>query len=195
MKQILSIAAVAMIAGILGTSTVVPYVDADRDDRNRTMTLRFIGEGTFLPVEERPILEGLDPEVQDVILDPETLCFEIPLERLSNGKIIGTGIDCLSNIQADEETGAVTLSDVAVFNIKKNVLVSVGDVTIQPNLTEDPNVTHITGSFPTEDNIVYGTKKFEDASGTIRLSGGVDMSQFPDTIFFDCIFVINLHED
>lgn len=195
MKQILSIAAVAMIAGILGTSTVVPYVDADRDDRNRTMALRFIGEGTLLPVEERPILEGLDPEVQAVILDPETLCFEIPLERLGNGKIIGTGIDCLSNIQADEETGAVTLSDVAVFNIKKNVLVSVGDVTIQPNLTEDPNVTHITGSFPTEDNIVYGTKKFEDANGSVRLSGGVDMSQFPNTIFFDCIFVINLNED
>lgn len=73
MKQILSIAAVVMIAGILGTSTVVPYVDADRDDRNRTMALRFIGEGTLLPVEERPILEGLDPEVQAVILDPETL--------------------------------------------------------------------------------------------------------------------------
>ncbi len=83
----------------------------------------------------------------------------------------------------------------AIFNIKKKVLVSVGDVTIQPNLTEDPNVTHITGSFPTENNIVYGTKKFEDASGTVRLSGGVDMSDFPNTIFFDCIFLVNLHEN
>jgi hypothetical protein len=193
MKQILTTTAVVMIAAILGTSSITPFVDADKG-RDKSMAQRFIGEGTFLPVEERPILEGLDPEIQDVILDEETLCFEVPLERLGSGKIIGTGLDCLSNIQADE-SGAITLTDVTVFNIKKSVLVSVGDVTIQPNLTEDPTITHITGSFPAGDNIVYGTKKFEDASGSVRLSGGVDMNQFPDTIVFDCIFVVNLHED
>jgi hypothetical protein len=195
MKQILSIAAVVIVAGILGTSTVLPYVDADRD-RNKTMALRFIGDGKFLPIEERPILEGLDPEIQDVILDPDTLCYEVPLERLGNGKIIGTGLDCLSDIQADEETGAITLTDVTVFNIKKKVLVSVSDVTIHPNLTDDTeNVTHITGSFPDEDNIVYGTKKFDDASGSVRLSGGVNMNEFPEKIVFDCIFVINFNEE
>lgn len=181
-----------MIAAILGTSSITPFVDADKG-RDKSMTLRFIGEGTFVPVEERPILEGLDPEIQDVILDPATLCFEVPLEEMKKNKIVGTGLDCLSNIVVNGDS--ITLTDVTVFKIKKSVLVSIGDVTIQPNLTEDPAITHITGSFPAGDNIVFGIKKFEDASGSVRLSGGVDMSQFPDTIVFDCLFVVDLHEN
>ena len=181
-----------MIAAILGTSSIVPYVEADRGDQ-KTMVLRFIGEGSVLPVDERPILEGLDPAIQAIILDPATLCFEVPLEQMKKNKIIGTGLDCLSNIVVNGDT--ITLTDVTVFNIKKSVLVSVGDVTIQKNLTEDPTITHITGSFPAGDNIVYGTKKFEDASGSVRLSGGVNMEDFPNTINFDCLFVVNLHAD
>lgn len=182
-----------MIAAILGTSSIAPYVDADRGN-GKPIVLRFIGDGTLLTDEEKPILEGLDPEIQELILDPDTLCYEIPLERMKNGKIIGTGLDCLANIEPDGD--AITLTDVTIFNIKKKVLVSVSDVTIQPNLTADTeNVTHITGSFPAENNIVYGTKKFEDASGSVRLSGGVNMSDFPEKIVFDCIFVINLDKN
>lgn len=45
---------------------------------------------------------------------------------------------------------------------------------------------------PTHHSVVSGTGRFDNASGRVRLSGAVEMANFPDSIGFNCIFVIDL---
>ena len=57
-------------------------------------------------------------------------------------------------------------------------------------------ITHVTGAAGTDNAILGGTKRFKNSTGTVRLSGMVDMSQFfgalGEPIAFDCLFVIIL---
>ena len=61
-----------------------------------------------------------------------------------------------------------------------------------------PSATHIVGDItgPGGDNILteYGTRRFRNKSGSVRLSGAVDMSALGTLgeIGFNCIFVIDL---
>lgn len=58
------------------------------------------------------------------------------------------------------------------------------------------SITHITGASSDGNSIIGGTRRFSDKTGSARLSGMVDMSNFAgnvgDTIVFDCLFIIDL---
>ncbi|MGI9295630.1 MAG: hypothetical protein ACR2PS_16745, partial [Pseudomonadales bacterium] len=51
-------------------------------------------------------------------------------------------------------------------------------------------VTHVTGSFPTEDN-VFGLGAFKNIKGRSRVSGGLNITD-PELHEFDCIFVFDV---
>lgn len=133
---------------------------------------------------------------------PNAICFEVPMFDLQTGLQLGTALDCLSDI-VDDGDGGVTLTDTTIFRFPRNGrLVSYGRVSIRElNDTESaPASTHITGSVPLPGtkNIITrrGTQRFEGATGSVRLSGAVNMSEFTGAagspIYFNCLFVIKV---
>ena len=125
----------------------------------------------------------------------DATCFQVDLINLESGRVIGSGADCLTNIQP---LGAgVSLTDYTIFDFPSGSIVSQSEVSIQPaQMAGFPQVSHLTGSHPMpwDNNVLMGTRRFRNATGQVRLSGGVDMSKLASDgqITFDCIFVITL---
>ena len=127
------------------------------------------------------------------------LCFTIDLVDVKTNKVIGEADDCLSNIDADTDAPGIKLTGTTIFNFPQGQLVSRGLTTVQPILHGANGFTHTTGApaplVGSNSNIIDGTKAFKNASGTVRLSGLVNLASFagegtPAT--FDCVFVVNL---
>lgn len=130
----------------------------------------------------------------------DALCFpDVDVVNVATGEVIGKGEDCLSEV-ADGENGGMLLTGTTFFNFPEGQLVSRGRTTVQPSNEMAPGspFTHITGAIPVpgSNQVLSGTGKFSDSSGTVRLSGTVDLSSFSakagDPIGFDCLFEINL---
>jgi len=121
-------------------------------------------------------------------------CFDMDLVDAKTGRVIGSGSDCLSEVEF-VGTG-VTLTATSFFHFPGGTLVSQGLVTVQPKLHGLEGYTHVTGAAPSENNVIYGDRKFRNAVGSVRLSGLVDMSNFAfgegDPIVFDCVFIIDI---
>ena len=128
-------------------------------------------------------------------------CFDVDLLDPGNGKVIGKGTDCLdlNTIELIGDGGGMQLENTTFFKFDEGTIVSISRTAAQPfsNPLPASGATHITGEISSGDNILpdMGTGKYKGISGSTRLSGAVDMSQFagPGTpVTFDCIFVINL---
>ena len=87
------------------------------------------------------------------------------------------------------------------FHLPQGTLVTRGSTTVQPVLhpTVTPaghDITHETAASGDGNGIIKGTGRFAGATGTVRLGGLVDLSQFGggvgDPIFFDCLFIVDL---
>ncbi|MEH6584633.1 MAG: hypothetical protein V7754_22085 [Halioglobus sp.] len=151
-------------------------------------------------------LVGTGYQYADTVPDPESggemdaLCFDVALVNLKNRQIIGTASDCLSEIE-NAESGTVFLTGTTYFHLPQGTLITQGKTTVaaveQTTVTPGAgDITHITGASGTGNAIVGGTRRFAKSTGTARLSGMVNLSDFTmedgDPITFDCIFVIDL---
>lgn len=155
-------------------------------------------KGTATPVE-------LPKGVGGGVVQAGTPCYEVEMVNPSTGWRIGTGYDCITNPGSLVVTGEGTVTTYYIFAFRgrgsiishNRVVVrsSSDDDTFNPVPTgQDPvnlNFTHILGSLPTENTITGGTRRFKNASGKVRVSGGVSLANFPDTIEFDDLFVID----
>ncbi|NIP38858.1 MAG: hypothetical protein GWO07_08995 [Candidatus Dadabacteria bacterium] len=134
----------------------------------------------------------------DGVDDVESNCYENDLVDPTSGEVVGTGLDCLRDIVANED-GSVTLISNIFFDFDGFGLISSeGTTTVQPLLTQsalDAGLTNGTGSFSDEDTIMFGTGVFENATGNVRLSGLVDLTSFPNEAFFNCVFEIAVDGD
>jgi hypothetical protein len=127
--------------------------------------------------------------------DAQALCFDVDLIDLKTGRKIGSATDCLSNIQPAGE--GLALVGRTIFNFPGGTLVTRGLTSVQPTTHGSPTLTHITGAIPApgENSVLVGTGRFKDASGSVRLSGGVKMEPLTGgrlQITFDCLFVLDL---
>ncbi len=155
-------------------------------------------------------------ELREVI-NPQTgsteaelaLCFDGVVKNIATGKVVGEAEDCLSPQDLDQGASDLVFDDsirligYTFFHLPGGTILSRGETTVRPRFVGDsspsaPN-THITGAIPEpgSNSILGGTKRFKDASGTVRLSGAVDMSGFipqdgVGPIAFTCLFVITL---
>lgn len=144
--------------------------------------------------------------------DKEANCFDVDLVDPNSGLKLGIGSDCLSDLEVlnpgepgCEDPAAsiagcnVRLIDTTIFQFIDGTIVSQGAVSLPVALDEgslNAGITHVTGSFPTENNILYGTGRFENAQGRVRVSGGVNMSNTvaANEITFDCFFYVQTEE-
>ncbi len=132
----------------------------------------------------------------DGIADTTAPCFEAPIFNPATGRQIGTGSDCLD--VASNDNGNIQLTGTGFFNLDDGMIVVQGLTTVRPVLQPtrrgDIEFTHITGANG-DGGLMYGTGRYQGASGMVRLSGQVDMSrlQAEDMIHFDCIFIIDFN--
>jgi len=137
---------------------------------------------------------GLEDELSEL---GGAFCFDIDLIDAKTGNVIGSGADCLSGMTPSTTDNGMSLTATTFFYFPGGTLVSQGQVTVQPILTNSagtPQFTHVTGAapLPTESNVIYGDRKFKKATGSVRLSGLVNLMNFPASIDFDCVFVIDI---
>jgi hypothetical protein len=147
-----------------------------------------------------------DPSLAKGRSRSDFLCYELPLEDLESGAVIGTGVDCLRIFDAvADDTPGVTIplspqiDAVTFFLLPGGSWASDGLTSVRPFFQGvgdgDGAVTHITGSFPPDNgpgSIVTGSGDFAGASGNTRLSGAVNLTDFfsdGNPIFFSCLFV------
>ncbi|MEW6999107.1 hypothetical protein AADZ86_15590 [Colwelliaceae bacterium BS250] len=145
------------------------------------------------------------PDIDGDEVDDDAMCFDVDLVNASNGQVMGTATDCLSQVSGGEN-GGVALVGTTYFYMHQGMLITRGKTTVQPvnHETTTPRgqmITHITGAAGSDNAILGGTARFADRTGTVRLSGMVDMTNFGsnngdpvegDPIAFDCLFVITL---
>lgn len=129
----------------------------------------------------------------DFGLAPEgALCYDLDLVDVKSGNVIGSAADCLTDISGVGD--GVALTGTTFFFFPGGTVVTRGLTTVQPKTHGSADFTHITGAIPqpTDNNVIYGDGKFKNASGPVRLSGAVNLSNFPAEATFDCIFVLDV---
>ena len=153
---------------------------------NPPIVVRLVGNPL---AQTRQLPDGIPPLRNG---ETQAIAFDMDLEY--NGRVIGTATDYLGDITPVGD--AIDLEGTTVFNFPGGTLISRGQTTVQPLTTSAPSpVTHTTGAipFPSTNNILGGTGIFNDVTGTVRLSGAVNLSEFSGEgtpIGFDCLFVI-----
>ncbi len=137
-----------------------------------------------------------DKQFEQFGLDPlGATCFDMDLIDAKTGKVIGSGSDCLSGVTPSDTDNGLKMTATTFFYFPGGTLISQGLVTVQPKLHGSTEFTHITGAVPSpsENNVIYGDRKFKKAAGSVRLSGLVNLNKFADgKITFDCVFIIDL---
>ncbi len=164
---------------------------AEGNGGGKHYVLNLIGTGYMYTVDD------VD---RDGVADDPAICFDVDLINAKNQQLIGTGTDCLSDIR--EIGTGLALVGTTFFHMPMGDLVVRGNTSVQPVIqpTVTPagqTITHTTGAAGTGNAVIDGTNRFAGATGTARLSGMVDLSDFAgnvgDPISFDCLFVIDLY--
>lgn len=125
--------------------------------------------------------------------DTTAMCFDAPIIDPATGDQIGSGSDCL-DVQSND-SGNIQLTGTGFFELDGGLLVVQGQTTVrpvlQPTMRDGINFTHITGA-NSDGGLMYGTGVFDNTSGSVRLSGQVDMSRVEsdNIIYFDCLFIV-----
>ena len=122
------------------------------------------------------------------------LCFDMDLVDAKTGNVIGSGSDCLSDINPSDN-GGMALTATSFFHFPGGTLVSQGLVTVQPKFHGLEGYSHVVGAAPSpsENSVIYGDGRFKDVNGSVRLSGLVNLERLGSGyIDFDCLFIIDL---
>lgn len=164
---------------------------------------------TDLTLAQKQVIEDFftNPDLAGDRVLEDFLCYVLPLEALESGVTIGVGADCLRIFDVAEDTtsgvSAPAISPmidaVTFFFLPGGHFTADGLTTVRPFFTgvgdAEGEVTHITGSIPANSGpggIVDGSRRFAGATGNVRLSGAVNLSEFftaGNPIFFSCLFV------
>jgi hypothetical protein len=157
-----------------GVFSSIAVTQAGNADPNIVVILRGAGE-----LMAEPPIDG-------------ALCYQAELVNAHTDHVIGSGIDCLENIM--EVGDGLSLDRTTFFHLPPGDLVASGITTVAPVTGGSPGFTHVVGDIPAlgTNSIVDGTKRFAGATGSVRLSGAVDLTGFPSLTVFNCIFVIDL---
>lgn len=184
---------------IAGLSTATPGQADTREHRQEIIAVEFNADG---PADIRTVYH---PQTGEPIAS-DVLCFDGTLTSIASGRIIGRAVDCLDPKNLDNAftkgnslDDSIALIGTTVFELHRGTIISQGNTTVRPVTWPDQPNTHITGAIPQPgaNSIKAGTHGYSDASGSVRLSGSVDMRDFvtetgEGTISFSCLFVIKL---
>ena len=186
-KKILSTAILTLGVGFLSTAASA--------GSNTSLVLQMFGEGdpvgNLADVSKRV---GIDLSQQDMgFALTDFACHEMSVIDPATKMKLGKGIDCLAGITPDDK-GGLTLTGVSIFMLPGGTIMSKGGTSLPSFIngvgSGDGARSHITGGFPTSNNIIATTGDFEGMSGKARLSGMIRAGG--EKMVYDCLFVIDL---
>lgn len=189
MKKIALLGA-ALVAGLF-------FAGSAHAEGGTTLVLQMVGKGTTIGTLDQVAAEqGIDLGNRDLgHAYSDFQCHTMPLIDPATKLQLGSGIDCLADIQQDEN-GGLTLTAVSFFVLPSGTLASHGQTSLASFINNfgdasgsDNARTHMSGAVPSGNNIIVATGQFAGMKGTARLSGTMNIG---DSLFFDCIFVLNL---
>jgi hypothetical protein len=123
-------------------------------------------------------------------------CFDVQLINVGTDKPIGTATRCFADI--NNVGPGMALTDTIFFRLPEGAIVSRNRTTIQSTIEGSPTATHFAVAFPDPYATTIlpdaGSGIFRGVSGSARLAGVMDMSQFHarNEIGFDDIAIIAL---
>lgn len=123
----------------------------------------------------------------------DQLCYTVDLWDIEQDRIVGTATDCLSEIDTSDPTGVVLTGRTTFDFGRGDSFTSQGRTSVRPTMPGSSEAfTHITGAVPAEgtNSVIAGEGRFTGFEATVRLSGAVDLTLFPGTATFDCLFVV-----
>lgn len=145
--------------------------------------------------------EGIIEHVPDV--DDDVVCQDVDMVDLQTNEVIATSTDCFSSIEPDSVTGGAGFTGTSYLNFPDGTIIAQGGFTAQPVIREATNIegvsiTSITGAAKEGNAIIGGTGKYEHVTGNVRVSGLINAEGYAfmpgDTMYFDCIFEIQLFD-
>ena len=167
----------------VGTATPVPA--AALGPAAKPMTLRLLGSAT---VTNETVQDPNDliPGTSD-----DAFCYTVDLIDVAMNRVVGTAKDCISVLGT--ANGGVQVVGTTTFDFGGgHTFTTQGLTSVQPTTHGSPGITHITGAIPTPgaNGVIAGTGRFEDFEAVARLSGAVNLTTFPASASFDCIFIV-----
>jgi hypothetical protein len=153
--------------------------------------------------------EIIDPTTGEAIPNTENvLCFDGLIFDAASGREIGTATDCLKptylddgGTPGDSSDDSLQIIGTTIFELPAGTIISQGKTSVRPVTwpSESQPNTHITGAIPFDDenSIMATTGRYKNSTGTVRLSGAVDMTDFVTEtglgqLDFTCLFIITL---
>lgn len=142
---------------------------------------------------------GMVPDPMNPGAQMSADCFEVDLIDMKNRRHVGHAVDCLTVQDVIGDFEFIRLIGTTTFYLPQGSVTTQGYTTVAKvqQVTESPAIgliTHFTAAAGTGNAIIGGTKRFNNATGTSRLSGLVNLSELLTTneITFDCIFVVDI---
>ncbi len=138
--------------------------------------------------EVRPIPPLGLPGVAD-----EGLCFDIDMVDPTNGDVLGTGIDCLTVLDAAADGNGIQVIGTATFQFPGGTIVARGKTSVRPKIPDHGSnaATHSTMAVPDpgENSVLSATGLFAGLEAGVRLGGAVNLSRLASDglIDFDCL--------
>lgn len=184
----------SILALIISSCIGLPITSlADDEGGGKRLILNLVGTGAMYL--------GTVPDIDGDLIDDPAFCFDVDLVNGKNRRIIGTATDCLSDITSVGD--GIALVGTTYFHMSRGTLITRGKTTVQPvtQPTETPAgklITHATAAAASGNSVIGGTRRFAGVTGSVRLGGMVNMSNFAgsegDSIFFDCLFIVDRGE-
>lgn len=182
----------SLVFAAVSVCIIIPFnASAHQQNAGKHLILNLIGTGAMY--------EDTVPDIDGDGVDDPAICFDVNLVDANNNTVIGTATDCLSDVTP--AGSGLALVGTTYFNLPGGTLITRGNTTVQPVLQETITshgqiITHITGAASNGNAVIGGTGRFANATGNVRLSGMVGMTDFAgnvgDPIVFNCLFNINL---
>ena len=150
----------------------------------------------------RIVVEFLSQDVGELRDIDETMmmCFDGVYVDLATNVVKGTGSDCLDLSSIEEgEGGSFVISNTTFFTLHGGTIKTRQRTSIMPVVQgsgeAETVATHFSADF-SRGVILSGTGRFHNATGTARLHGAVDLSEFDGNegsrIGFNCVFILDL---
>lgn len=185
-SRVWAMGAAAIVLGVLVSPVVPVRPDAPAQAATATSLDRFFVQGTsngqsvdYLPVNSRGITK---PEQKG---DRTILTF--PMISLATGEVIGTIIDDVGAV-----VPGILFDVITTYKFPDGELVNHMPVSSAPDAQRPGWI--IVGNRPDTDSIVSATGVFAGRTGRVRLSGTNDLRKFPEELYQDDFWVIELNK-
>ncbi|HSR43205.1 MAG TPA: hypothetical protein VLL48_13550 [Longimicrobiales bacterium] len=150
----------------------------------KPMVLRLLGSDEMTPetvADPDDVIPGAD----------EAVCYTVPMWDVSQDRVAGTAKDCISVLGT--ASGGVQVVGTTTFDFGGgHTFTTQGLTSVQATTHGSPGITHVTGAIPSpgSNGVIAGTGRFRKLRAMARLSGAVNLTDFPASATFDCLFVI-----